>query len=183
MHLKKDYLIPRVDYEVFNFKTKAQLNLSICQNSKIKILMPAVIEEDEEYKHNISSDYYNNICHVYKTKNGVDITLADRKEEFNNNNMSLCESNCEYKGYNSTIKKAECNCQVKNKITSMSEIFEHKDEFFKKFTDVKSSINLSIMKCYYTLFSLIGLKNNIGNYIILSMIGISICCFFIYLFI
>ena len=28
----------------------------------------------------------------------------------------------------------------------MSEIFEHKDEFFKKFTDVKSSINLSIMK-------------------------------------
>ena len=96
--------------------------------------------------------------------------------------MSLCESNCEYKGYNSTIKKAECNCEVKNKISLISEIIENKDEILNKFSDIKSSINLSVMKCYYTLFNLEVLKNNIGNYILLSMINISICCFIIYLF-
>ena len=144
--------------------------------------MPAIIEEDEEFKHSISSDYYNNICHVYTTKNGTDITLKDRKKEFNNNNMSLCESNCEYKGYNSTIKKAECNCEVKNKIPSISEILENKDELLKKIPNIKSTINLSIMKCYYTLFNLKSLKKNIGNYILLSMICISTCCCFIYLF-
>ena len=171
-------LIPRVDYEIY--RGKEQLNLTICQNTNIKILYPAIIKEDEEFKHNIFSDYYNNICHTYTTKTGTDISLKDRKKEFNNNNMSLCESNCQYNGYNSSIKKAECNCEVKINIPLMSEIILNKDKL-TKITDIKNNINLSIMKCYNVLFSLKGLKNNIGNYILLSIIFIAICCFVFYL--
>ena len=172
-------LIPRVEYELY--RRKEQLNLTICQNTKIKILYPAKIEENEEFKHNISSEYYNNICHTYTTKYGTDITIKDRKIEFNNNNMSLCESNCQYDGYNSSMKKAECNCEIKISIPLMSEIINNKDNLLR-ITDIKNSINLSIMKCYNILFSLEGLKKNIGNYILLSMIFIAICCFVIYLF-
>ena len=178
---EKGLLIPKVDYEIFNLKTKKQLNLTICENSKIKILMPAYIDESEEFKHNISSDYYNNICHIYTTKNGTDITLKDRKKEFNKNNMSLCESNCEYDGYNSSIKKAQCNCNVKIQIPSISEIISNQDKLIQ-FVDIKNIINLSIMKCYNVLFSLNGLKYNIGNYILLSIIFIIICCSIIFLF-
>ena len=78
LYLCKRIKLIRVDYEIFNFETKEQLNLTICQNTKIKILMPAIIDENEEFKYNISSDYYNNICYIYTTKNGTDITLKDR---------------------------------------------------------------------------------------------------------
>ena len=45
------------------------------------------------------------------------MTLYDRKNEFNNNNMSLCESKCEFRGYNSTTSKAICFCHIKNNMT------------------------------------------------------------------
>ena len=173
-------LIPRIFYEIFNSRTKEQLNLTICKKTKIKILYPSIIEEDEEFKHNMYNDYYNDICHSYTTKDGTDITLKDRKIEFNNKNLSLCESNCEYYGYNTSIKKVECNCDAKIKIPLISEVIINKD-ILMKIVDIKSIINLSVMKCYSTLFSLKGLKNNIGNYILLSIIFIAICCFIIYL--
>ena len=96
--------------------------------------------------------------------------------------MSVCESNCEYDGYNSSIKKAECDCEIKIKIPLMSEIIINKDKLLQKFVNIKSEINLSIMKCYSILFNLEELKNNIGNYIILSIIFIGLCSLFIVLF-
>ena len=91
-------LIPIIEYEVYSSKTKKQLNLTICKDVKINVLLPASINEDEEYKHDSSDEYYNDICNVHTTDTGTDITLDDRRKEFNNNNLSLCESNCEYKG-------------------------------------------------------------------------------------
>ena len=107
-------LIPIIEYEVYRTKPeKKQLNLTVCKNTKINILLPAKINENNEFKHNSSSEYYNDICYAYTTENGTDISLKDRKKEFINNNMSLCESNCEYNGYDSGKKKVKCDCEVK----------------------------------------------------------------------
>ena len=179
---EEGFLIPIVNYEIYNIESKEMLNLTNCQNEKIKILFPAIIDKKENFKYNMSSDYYNNICYIYTTKSRTDITLKDRKEEFNKNNMSLCESNCEYEGYNLSIKKSECICQTKIKMSSLSEIIKNKNKLLKKFVHIKSSINIFVMKCYDILFCLKGIKNNIGSYILLSIIFISICCFVIYLF-
>ena len=46
-------------------------------------------------------------------QSGTDILLNDRQNEFNNNNMSLCEKNCKYAEYNNDNKKAICRCGVK----------------------------------------------------------------------
>ena len=175
-------LVPIIEYEVYRFKTKNKLDLSVCNNIKIDILVPVSIEEKDNYKYNLSSEYYNDICYTYTTENGTDMTIKDRKNEFNNNNMSLCESKCEYDGYDSDIKKAKCKCEVKVKIPLMSEIVINKDKLLDKFTDIKSSLNLKILKCYKLLFSLEGIKTNIGNYIILIIIIITICSFFIFYF-
>ena len=173
-------LIPTVEYEVYNLKTKEKLNLTICKDIKINILLPTNIEEKDEFKHNSSSEYYNNICYKFTTEKGTDITLNDRKSEFINNNMSLCENNCDYKGYESEIKMAKCECQVKIKIPLISEIVINKEKLMNNLVDIKNIVNLKIMKCYKILFTINGLKNNIGSYILLSIILIIIFLFLIF---
>ena len=72
------------------------VDLSICKNSRIDISIPIDIKgiDDEIDKYNPSSDYYNDICSRTTSDSGTDISLIDRKNQFINNNMSLCEEDC-----------------------------------------------------------------------------------------
>ena len=173
-------LIPRITYEVYS-KTKKQLNLSICDNTKINVLLPAKVEEKNIFKHNPSDQYYNDDCYIYTTEDGTDITLTDRKSEYINKNMSLCEVNCEYKGYNITSKKAQCECKVKKELSSISEIIKNKDKIINNFPDIKNATNLKIIKCFKVLFTKEGLKKNIGSYILLFIILINIIFLIIFI--
>jgi len=177
---KEGSSIPTIEYEVYDPNTKNQLNLSICNDTKIQILIPVTIEEKNINKFNSSDDYYNDICYTYTTENGTDIILSDRKNEFINNNMSVCETNCEYEGYEIDSKKAKCKCEVKIKIPLMSEIAINKNLLIDKL-DIKNSLNIKILKCYKLLFSINGLKNNIGSYILLSIIFIITICLIVFL--
>ena len=177
--LKIDYfeeglLTPIIEYEVYNSKTKEKLDLIYCKDIKIDISIPVIINEEDEFKHNLSSDYYNNICFTYTTENGTDITLNNRKNEFINKNMSLCEESCEYNGYNSNYKKAQCKCQTKTNFPLLSDIKINKNKLLNNFLNFKSSLNINIMKCYYLVFSLEGIKYNIENYLIFYIILINI---------
>ena len=169
-YYEEGLLIPTIEYEVYDSKTKQPLNLNVCIDSKINLLLPAKINEKEEFKYNQSSEYYNDICNRYTTDYGTDITLADRKTEFVKNNMSLCEVNCDYEGYNSEIKKAKCECQVKIKLPLISEIVINKDRLLNNFVDIRYSTNFKTMKCGNVIFTKEGLKNNIGNYSTLLII-------------
>ena len=46
---------------------------------------------------------------MYKT----DIILQDRRNEFIQNNLSLCEKKCEYIKYDLNTKKTICECFIK----------------------------------------------------------------------
>ena len=159
-----------IQYEVFNPNTKKKLNLSICSNTTINIYIPVTIDENNLFKYNSSSEYYNDYCFPYKTEFKTDIILEDRREEFINNNMSLCEDNCEYSEYNLTNKKIKCECDVKiqNKFTKEFEI--NKDKLINIFKDIEQISNIYVIKCYKLLFSKDGIKKNIGNYIISSIL-------------
>ena len=160
---EKGLYIPIIEYEVYNSKTREKLNLTFCQNTKIDIYIPAHIEEDKLYKHDPNSKYYNDKCYPYTTEKKTDIILNDRRKEFNSNNMSLCESLCEFNGYDSNSKKVKCKCNVKNQISGNAIIY-------KSFAEIKSMLNLDVVKCYHVLFTREGLFNNIGSYILLSII-------------
>ena len=177
----EDFLIPLIEYEIFDYKSKKSLDLSICNSTRIDILTPVTHVEKDLFKHNISSEYYSDICYPYTTEKGTDISLKDRKNEFINNNISLCESNCDLNGYNSETKMSVCQCEIKLKIPLMNEINFDKKKLINKFKDINNIMNIQIIKCYKLLFSKDGVEKNIGNYILLSMYAINILLIIVFI--
>ena len=106
--------IPKTEYEIYypfnNNLTK--LDLIYCKDTKIEISISVKINDSID-KYNSSSNYYNDICYKTTSESGTDISLKDRRNEFVDNNMSLCEENCELIDYNYTNHKAKCSCDVK----------------------------------------------------------------------
>ena len=149
---------------------QGELDLDVCKDVKINMNIQVSINEDELFKHNPSSSYYNDICCAYTTDDNTDILIEDRKNEFNDEYLSLCENNCTYKGYNSQAKKASCECQAKNDISLISEIANNQDKLLSKFTDIKKTLNIEIIKCYHLLLDVGGLKSNIGSCFLLSIL-------------
>ena len=176
----KGLLIPIIAYDVFHPNTKKKLDLNHCKNNRINIYIPVSIDENEIYKYDPNSEYYNDICNQTKSSNGTDITLYDRKNEYNIKNMSLCEDNCEFKEYNITSKKVLCICDIKNKSPLLLEDIINKEKLLNNFINMKSISNIEVMKCYKKLFSKNGLKDNIGSYILLSIIFIYIVSSFLF---
>ena len=152
--------IPVIQYELYHPDNMTKLDLSLC-NNKIKVNIPVSIDENELYKYEQGSDYYNDRC-----KN--DKPLKSRRKEFINNNMTLCESECDYIGYDYETKNAKCECEIKKQI-SIFNIKIDTERLYNKFTGLTSS-NIDIIKCYYLLFKKVNLMYNIGFYIILFII-------------
>ena len=87
--------------------------------------------------HNASSEYYNNKA---TSKSRTDINLNDRRNEFVENNMTLCEEDFNLVDYNYINKKAKCSCLVKISIPLFDEIKFDKTRLYDSFTDVKISL-------------------------------------------
>ena len=177
--------IPKIEYEVyypFNSSNElTKLNLNICKDNKVQISIPFVISERLE-KYNISSDYYNDICSKTTSKNGTDITLKDRKNEFINDNMTLCNENCKFIEYDYNNKKAICSCEIKINLPLIDEIKFDKDLLKNSFIDIDNIANIKILKCYKDIFNKKSIKNNIGFFIIFFIVLLFFLTFFIFIF-
>ena len=176
----KELNIPIIKFEIFNPINKQELNLDFCKGKNININIPVSINEDNLYKYNPNSDYYNNICSTYTNDKGTDIILIDRKNEYNINNMSLCQINCNFKEYNSTTKKAICECNLNNKSFLSLENILNTKKLLNNFIDLKHTSNLLVMKCYYLIFLKESLFSNIGLYIHITIIIIHIISIIIF---
>jgi len=172
--------MPIIEYEVYHPRNYSKLDLSLCEEYKINILVPVSINEDELYLYDPSSDYYNDKCYPYSTINGTDITLKDRQNEYADNNLTLCQNDCELVEYDEDKRYAKCECDIKNEINIIGDIVIDRNKLLECFTDLKSIINLDIMKCYYYLFTKEGLLYNIGSYILLMIIFVYIIAIFIF---
>ena len=165
--------IPKVEYEVYyplyNSNNLTKLNLSLCKDTKIEISILVKINGSLD-KYNPKSDYYNDICSKATSDSGTDISLKDRKNEFVNNNMSLCEENCELIEYNQEKGKAKCSCDIKLNIPPNYDIKFDKIEFLKSFTNINNIINMNVMKCYKAVIKLNGLLKNYGFFIVCSIV-------------
>ena len=166
----EDLYIPLIEYDIFNPKTNEKLNLDYCRNENIsiEINIPVSINESDLILFETNNSYYNDICYIYTTDKGTDITLYDRQNEFNNNNISLCPKNCIYKEFDSINSKVTCLCQLQDRFSLFSNI--NKNEILYNFIITKKMTNFDVLKCYKLLFSKDGLIKNAGNYIILIII-------------
>ena len=163
-------LIPIIGYEVYHPINKSKLDLSHCKKACINFKIPVIINENDLFKYDPNNEYYKDYCFPSTTENGTDILINDRQNEFNDNNMSLCENECIFIGYEKDKKKAKCECEAKNKSLAISELMNHNNILLYNFTSKEESSNMITMKCIYTLFTKKGLANNIGSYILIFII-------------
>ena len=171
----KGFYIPIIEFEIFSPNGTIKLNLDICKDLYIQLYIPVNIDENNLYKHDPSSDFYNDRCYPYTTESGTDIILYDRKNEFNYQNLSLCEYNCIYKGYDFDNKAAECKCKIKTFFRFFSDIIDiEPGKLLNNFINFKDVSNIHVIKCYKLLFSKNGLIYNIGFYTLLIIILITI---------
>ena len=181
-----DTLIPIIGYEIYHPITKSKLDLKYCRDILIKLNIPVDIDENNLFKYDPYNDYYTDNCFPYTTDNGTDIILNDRKQEFTENNLSLCENNCTYKGYNSSNNHSTCSCTIKNKMDLISEIMDNPNKLSNIFLTESNagsgtSSNIVTIKCTKTLFSKDGLKNNISSYIIIIFIMQNLLCIILFI--
>ena len=163
-------LIPLIGYEVYHPTNKSKLDLSYCDKSLINYNIPVSIDENNLDKYNPNSDYYNDECSTYTTEDGTDIIINDRQDEFVDNNMSLCENICDYIGYDKENKKALCQCGIKYNEFIISELNNEQNLLSGDFVKDNSTTNFGTLKCYETLFSKDGLLDNIGSFVLISVV-------------
>ena len=155
---------------MLNNESLIQLDLKVCKDLKVDVSVPVIITGNID-KVNSSSGYYNDICYTYTSEDGTDISLADRKKEFVNNDLTVCEEDCDFVDYDYNIGKAGCSCKVKTESTTkIGDIVIDKDKLYNSFTDYKNIANIKVLKCYKLIFKLEAYKSNYANLILIVII-------------
>ena len=176
--------ILKIEYGVyypFSINNLTQLNLSICKNKKIKLIIPVDIPLNEIDKFNKSSDLYTNICYSVKSESGADKILKDRQKDYKKNNKTICEEDCDFTGYNSTTKKAVCSCFTKIKLPLISEIKVDKEKLFSNFKDIRNIANFKLLTCWNLLLEKNNIFKNSSNYIAVILFILSILSIIIFI--
>ena len=159
--------IPKIEYEVYyhlyNNNLK-KLNLSLCQGTKVEISIPVKINDILD-KYNLSSDYYNDICYKTTSRSGTDISIKKRRNNFIENNLTLCEENCILIDYNYTKEKVKCSCDIK--VSLNYDIKFNKEDFNNNFGVIK---NNSILKCAKMVWKIKELIKNYGFFFVLFIL-------------
>ena len=193
---KQNSSIPLVEYEVYNYNKSEKLNLEYCEDVEINVYVPIQLDNQTIFLYNnlnssgynlfdSNNSFYTDICSLYTTINGTDITLSDRKKIYYNESLLLCQGDgCSYDYYNSTIKKVKCDCPISqtaiktNNITNQNEntfistiveIYNNKEKLKQIFSLSIKNMNFKVMKCFKLVFKLQYFMKNIGS-ILLSIL-------------
>ena len=165
--------IPIIEYKLFGLFGTKKLTLHSCKNLKAHYYIPRYIEDYKEYKYNPNDKYYYDICSPYFNENNSDLTLYERRNEFNINNRSLCESNCIFRGYVDNI--IHCECDIKIKFNSfLNTNIDMYNLIYRLPTTKLPKFNLWVFKCYMNLFTKEVILSNLSSQIILGIILCSI---------
>ena len=186
--LKIDFLaeyVLKLEYEVyynFSYNNLTKLNLNFCQGIKVDISIPKEIPINELDKYNQSSGLYTDICYTLTSESGTDKSLEDRRNEYKNNNMSVCEENCDFTQYNNETKKVICSCSIKTKLPLISEIKLDKKKLFSNFIDIRNIGNFKMLSCLNLLFNKNNIFKNSANYMLVILFILNIISIFNFIF-
>ena len=170
-------LIDQIEYAVYN-QFGEKIDLSICKDTNIKIEYSIKnsflldIDKILYFKNKgidifqIKDNFFNDICYPYSDPNSnSDMILTDRVSDIYQN-YSICEVGCEYESLNIESMKVNCNCKVKEKMSS--KIKEGNLETYIASSFLNS--NFGVIKCYKLVFGIKGKLNNIGFWLFGIMI-------------
>jgi hypothetical protein len=164
-------LINQVEYQAYYNKTF--LNLSLCNNTNIKVYYSikdnsfidfssvASFQDSGIDIFNINDSFFNDICHPYS--NGEDdLILKDRIKDIYLN-YSLCEQGCTYNEVDLDYMTIACDCQVKDNISTVVSPL-NLDQI------IETPSNFEVIKCYNLVFSWDGKMKNYGFWIFLILV-------------
>ena len=194
--LTEDYLGNSVEYQIFSTSMGAFLPLTDCQEAgtTVSVTNPfnsmnlitqyqsktgaVVINGYNAF--DVYSPFYNDICTAFTNENGNDVLLDDRRKDYFDENINLCESGCKFVGYNVSTNMYTCICNIK--VIPGEEAEEYTGDYVTNqmpegFRDLVSKrSNIEVFKCASQVFSSKGQKKNFGSYILLaalaSLIGV-----------
>ena len=164
-----------VYYPLFNSKTLYKLDLSFCKGLKINVLYNIPLENPELYNKN--HFIYNDVCHPYSSREGLDMGINDLRDEYIKNNRSICEEGCDFVGYFDGY--VECNCDVKESTPNMEEIKIDKNKLYK-FMNLKNVANFGVLKCTNLFYAKERMISNIGLYSFIPTLIVYILCLIIF---
>ena len=178
--IQKEMRIPKIMYDIYgklNSSKLTKLNLTICQNSKISLIIPVKVTDNIDIL-NSSSGYYSDICYTTTSESGTDISLKDRKNDYIK--KTVCQEDCNISSYNYITERANCSCFVKQAPTSLAELNINTKKLLENIRNIKNIANLKFLVCYKCLFCKKGLLKNIGSYIIIAIILFHIINIFLF---
>ena len=173
-YLIEEFRIPIVEYTIFSKDGRIELNLGICQDLNFIYYIPVDINQTDEFKYNPISDYNSKLCFQYTTESNTDIILYERRKEFNNYNLSLCESDCIYIQYENN--KVKCECPVKtefNKFLTKNDD-EKNDLIFRFQNNHLEKYNFGVLKCFKMVFNKKNILKNLATMIYLGIMAFNI---------
>ena len=173
----------KLEYEVyypFSLNNFTKLDLSICSKKDIFIYILSNIPLSNINKYNQSSEIYNDICYSSTDASGADKPLKDRQDDYVNNNLSICEENCNFIDYDNINKKAVCSCPIKLNLPLIFEISIDKKKLFANFKNINNIANIKLLKCFYLLLNMNNIIKNSANYILVTLFILSIIGLFIF---
>ena len=140
--------------------------LSQLNNSNVNIDDVLFLAKQNIDVFNISDQFYTDLCFHFDSPNGKDIPLKDRMLTYYPN-VTLCDEGCETKGVNLTTMESMCEC-------TFSDIMNLGDNALLQntlggITDLLSSSNIFVLKCYKDVFDQKYFIKNTGGFIIISL--------------
>ena len=181
-HTYEGINIPIIEYALFSNNGSIPLDLTKCENYFLEYNTPVSLDSNEIYKHDLSSEYYSDKCNQYSSED-VDMTIYERKNEYNEKNMSLCEYNCTYIKYLVNTSKVQCKCAPKNDLlfNNNTKNKENK-QLLSQVEAQKKNTNFDVTQCIDLITKKEGIVTNTAFYILLFIIaffviiGIIFCC-------
>ena len=193
--LSDDYFGNSVDYQIFSTSLGAFLPLTDCIDAGVTATVSNPFNANNlltefQYKtgavtnngynpFDYNSAFYNDICTDFTNENGNDVLLDDRRKDYFQDFINLCEPGCKFRGYNISTNMYTCICNIKATPGEQAEEYTGDNvtnEIPKDFRDLVSKRpNIEIFKCFSQVFSSKGQKKNFGSYILLFALFSLIC--------
>ena len=184
-----------VVYEIYNPYTLTKLDLNACKDVQISVSAPVKLDNSMESLINSLSgsgynifnendSFYNDICSTYTSENGTDMLLSDRKNDILtlSQNQTMCQTGCELQSYNSTTRKAKCDCTVKVETLNnldINNLFDQK-EIVQNFYSTLRNSNFKVLKCYKLLIDFSKIGKNYGEIFLTILFSIFLILTIIY---
>ena len=183
-----------IQYEIYEPFNKTKLNLSICSNATADIYIPIELSENTQKKYdslkkvgydlfNINDPFYLKICTPYKTENGTDVLLEDRKNDYyySSVNEATCQGNCQNSRYLSDSKLLKCECNISDSDINNTDYKKfYPKQFYNAFYDILKYSNYKVLRCYNLAFHIDSITINYGSIIVIVLYIFYLVAFFTY---